>query len=236
MRRCLLLLAVSLTFACSKKVPVESRSPVREGTAASTASTNTAASIPGSERGLATWYGEPYHGRRTASGEVFDTYEELTAAHRTLPFNTIVKVTNEVNGREVEVRINDRGPFTKGRVIDLSLKAARQIDMVRAGTVPVTLTIVREATPTARRIEDSSSSATIVYTVQVAAFEAQDAAEALQKSLERRYRDVIVQKFSSNRTFYRVRVGRLNDRSSAEELAKQLREEEKFDPFVVRLN
>jgi rare lipoprotein A len=209
---------------------------VREGNAASDASTGTAASIPRSERGLATWYGEPYHGRRTASGEVFDTYGELTAAHRTLPFNTIVKVTNEVNGREVEVRINDRGPFTKGRVIDLSLKAARQIDMVRAGTVPVTLTLVREGTPTARRIEDSSSSATIVYTVQVAAFETQDAAETLQRNLERRYRDVIVQKFSSNRTFYRVRVGRLSDRSSAEELAKQLREEEKFDPFVVRLN
>src|SRR5213075_2922638 len=61
--------------------------------------------------GMASYYAEPYHGRKTANGETFDTYQELTAAHRTLPFNTVVKVTNESNGRDVEVRINDRGPF-----------------------------------------------------------------------------------------------------------------------------
>ena len=76
--------------------------------------------------GLASYYAEPYHGRKTASGEVFDTYQGLTAAHRTLPFNTMVRVTNKTNGREVDVRINDRGPFIDGRVIDLSLVAARR--------------------------------------------------------------------------------------------------------------
>ena len=96
--------------------------------------------------GLASYYAEPYHGRRTANGEVFDTYQAMTAAHRTLPFNTVVRVENKVNGKEVEVRINDRGPFIKGRIIDLSLRAARAINMVRAGVVPVKLKIVRQGT------------------------------------------------------------------------------------------
>jgi rare lipoprotein A len=96
--------------------------------------------------GLASYYAEPYHGRRTANGEVFNTYQAMTAAHRTLPFNTVVRVENKVNGQEVEVRINDRGPFIKGRIIDLSLRAARAINMVRAGVVPVKLKIVRQGT------------------------------------------------------------------------------------------
>jgi rare lipoprotein A len=94
--------------------------------------------------GLASYYAEPYHGRRTANGEVFNTYQAMTAAHRTLPFNTVVRVENKVNGQEVEVRINDRGPFIKGRIIDLSLRAARAINMVRAGVVPVKLKIVSQ--------------------------------------------------------------------------------------------
>src|SRR5262245_13991692 len=69
--------------------------------------------------GFASYYAEPYHGRRTASGEIFDSYKEMTAAHRTLPYNTVVRVTNKNNGREVDVRINDRGPFVDGRVIDV---------------------------------------------------------------------------------------------------------------------
>src|SRR6266852_4184802 len=98
-------------------------------------------SISSSElEGLASYYAEPYHGRKTASGEIFDTYQGLTAAHRTLPFNTFVRVTNKNNGRQVEVRINDRGPFVHGRVIDLSLRAAREIDLVRPGVAPVPLT------------------------------------------------------------------------------------------------
>ena len=83
--------------------------------------------------GFASYYAEPYHGRRTASGEVFDTYKAMTAAHRTLPFNTVVRVQNTTNGKEVEVRINDRGPFIAGRIIDLSVRAARAIDMLRPG-------------------------------------------------------------------------------------------------------
>ncbi len=93
------------------------------------------------ERGQASWYGNPYHGRMAASGEIYDM-EELTAAHRSLPFHTWVEVTNLSNGKKVQVRITDRGPFIDGRIIDLSRAAAREIDMLRAGVVPVELRIV----------------------------------------------------------------------------------------------
>jgi rare lipoprotein A len=96
--------------------------------------------------GLASYYAEPYHGRRTASGEIFDTYNTLTAAHRTLPFNTVVRVQNTTNGKAVEVRINDRGPFIAGRIIDLSVRAARAIDMLRHGVVLVKLQILSQGT------------------------------------------------------------------------------------------
>jgi rare lipoprotein A len=89
-----------------------------------------------SETGVASYYAHKYHGRTTASGERFDM-NALTAAHKTLPFGTKVKVTNLENGKSVTVRITDRGPFVKGRVIDLSLAAAKKIDMVKAGVAQV---------------------------------------------------------------------------------------------------
>jgi rare lipoprotein A len=87
-------------------------------------------------RGMASWYGEPFHGRRTASGEIFNM-NELTAAHKTLPFGTRVRIRHAHTGKEVTVRINDRGPFTKGRVIDLSRAAAAAIGLVQTGVGPV---------------------------------------------------------------------------------------------------
>ena len=92
--------------------------------------------------GKATWYGPGLNGNKTASGEVFDMYG-MTAAHKHLPFGTIVLVTNEKNGKSVVVRINDRGPFTAGRIIDLSYGAAYLIDMIRAGVVPARVEIIR---------------------------------------------------------------------------------------------
>src|SRR5688500_11761824 len=88
--------------------------------------------IGATEQGIASWYGNPYHGRRAANGEIYDM-EKLTAAHRTMPFNTWVRVTNLSNGRTVDVRIQDRGPFVNGRIIDLSRAAARQIEMIGPG-------------------------------------------------------------------------------------------------------
>lgn len=84
--------------------------------------------------GIASYYGKEFHGRKTANGEIFDM-NALTAAHRTLPFGTIVKVTNLANNKEVTVRINDRGPFIKGRIIDLSYGAAAEIDLLSIGQV-----------------------------------------------------------------------------------------------------
>lgn len=97
------------------------------------------------ERGQASWYGPRFHGRRTASGERHDMYA-LTAAHKTLPFGTLVRVRSVMTGREVEVRINDRGPFTKGRVIDVSKAAAQALGMMEDGVKDVLL-LVPEATP-----------------------------------------------------------------------------------------
>jgi len=94
-----------------------------------------------SEVGLASWYGEPHHGQLTASGEIFHM-AQLTAAHRTLPLGTRLRVTNLDNGRIVRVRVNDRGPYVAGRVLDLSHGAARALDMVERGVTPVRLDIV----------------------------------------------------------------------------------------------
>src|SRR5258708_1463832 len=99
------------------------------------------------ETGIASWYGIPYHGRQTASGEVYDMYQ-LTAAHRQFPFQTWVEVENLTNGKRVEVRINDRGPFVGGRILDLSQTAANQIGMLCAGTARGRLTVIaRPSTP-----------------------------------------------------------------------------------------
>ena len=115
------------------------------GSSASTASRGAArpSEIPSGsfEQGLASWYGLPFHGRRSANGEIYDM-NKLTAAHRTLPFDTIVRVTNLDNGLQTEVRITDRGPFVEDRCIDLSLAAARAIGMVGTGTARVRLDIV----------------------------------------------------------------------------------------------
>src|SRR5579885_2755073 len=122
----LFLAALAMIAGCARKNPAHLPPPVRIGAI---------------ETGIASWYGAPSHGRPTSSGEIYDQ-EQLTAAHRTLPFGTWVDVTNLDNGKRVEVRITDRGPFVKDRIIDLSLAAAREIDMVRQGTARVRLKII----------------------------------------------------------------------------------------------
>ncbi len=94
------------------------------------------------QTGIASWYGVPYHGRRAANGEVFDM-NKLTAAHRKYPFDTVVRVQNLGNRKEVDVRITDRGPFVRGRIIDLSRAAADRIDMLNLGVTKVKLKVVR---------------------------------------------------------------------------------------------
>jgi rare lipoprotein A len=97
----------------------------------------------GGQTGEASWYGEPHHGRTTASGEIYDM-NQLTAAHRTLPLGTRVLVTNLKNGRSVEVRINDRGPSVDGRIIDLSFAAAKELGAVPSGTIPVRIRVIAQ--------------------------------------------------------------------------------------------
>ena len=96
------------------------------------------------ERGDASWYGPDFQGKTTADGEIFNMYD-LTAAHRHLPFGSVVRVTNLTNGASVEVRINDRGPFVKGRILDLSEAAADVLDMKKTGTAPVKIEVVEPA-------------------------------------------------------------------------------------------
>ena len=114
------------------------------------------------ERGHASWYGGQFHGRRTASGETFNKYA-LTAAHKTLPFGTIVRVRSLKHGREVEVRINDRGPFAKGRVIDLSQAAAEALGLTATGVAEVSLNVaealgmVKSSRRPARKIRKNPS-------------------------------------------------------------------------------
>src|SRR5947207_2649262 len=147
--------------------------------------------------GIASYYAEPYNGRRTANGEIFDTYNAMTAAHKTLPFNTVVRVTNLKNGEEVDVRINDRGPFVKGRIIDLSLAAAKEIDLARAGIAPVKLKVMKSDSPVTKAAARPSPPPVIpvpvvaaaapppvqvtsedpVYAVQVGAFQSKSAAD-----------------------------------------------------------
>jgi rare lipoprotein A len=96
------------------------------------------------EQGIASWYGERFHGRQTASGEIYDM-DAMTAAHPTLPFGTVLQVVNLDNGRTVRVRVNDRGPYAGGRVLDLSRRAARELEMVGPGTARVHMTVVEPA-------------------------------------------------------------------------------------------
>jgi rare lipoprotein A len=100
------------------------------------------------ETGVASWYGEPFHGRTTASGETYDM-NDLTCAHRTLPFGTRLHVRNLENGRTVVVRVNDRGPFAKDRIVDLSRRAARELEMIGPGTARVRITVLPDDQRTA---------------------------------------------------------------------------------------
>jgi rare lipoprotein A len=179
-----------------------------------------------SQEGNASWYGEPFHGRRASNGEIYDMYK-LTAAHRTLPFDTVVRVTNLSNGKATTVRITDRGPFVNDRIIDLSFAAARQIDSVGAGVVPVRLEIV-----------SGGIDPTLGYfTVQVGAFRDHGNAERLRDRLNASYSPIFIQQYDSpDGVYFRVRVGRVSGEDAARQFGEQLRSREGFTPFVVRLD
>ena len=183
-----------------------------------------AAPIVQGETGIASWYGHPYHGRRAASGEIYNMYD-MTAAHRTLPFGTMVQVHDLENGRDVTVRINDRGPFVEGRIIDLSYAAAQAMGM--PGLAKVRLEILGVgASPEAP-----------VFAVQVGAFRDPANADRLKALIEANDQSVPVQRYDRGDGFYRVRVGAENSEDAASALAAKLRSANlATDTFIVRVN
>lgn len=178
------------------------------------------------EEGTASWYGIPFHGRRAADGEIFDM-NSLVAAHRTLPFGSILRVTNLNNGRNVQVRVIDRGPFVGERILDLARAAAVALDMIGTGTAPVRIELLSGPNP---EVGD--------FTVQVGAFADRSNAERLRDRLAVRYQPIFIQDYDgSTGHFYRVRVGRVTSPEAAQQLAGQLRDSDGFQQtFVMRLD
>ena len=193
------------------------------GTLTGCASTRSAPRArPGyTERGLASWYGPGFHGRQAANGEIYDM-NELTAAHRTLPFDTVVEVRNRDNGRRVVVRINDRGPFVKGRIIDLSYVAAQQLDMIGPGVAPVEIRVVRKA-PGADTVTS--------FWVQAGAFRDPSEAQQFYRQMKKRFEDV---RLTSDGAWHRVRLGPFPERKRAESTREEL-QRIGIDAFVVRM-
>lgn len=170
---------------------------------------------PSGEQGLASWYGHPYHGRRTSSGEVYDMYQ-LTAAHREIPLGSWVEVVNLGNGRSLTVRINDRGPFIDGRIIDLSYASAQLLGVVGPGTAPVRVRLTQA--PPQRQAPEPTR-----YSVQVASFVSESNARTLKAELEQKMTGVYLVKAQVNGdVYFRVRVGRFASHAEARTAAERL--------------
>lgn len=183
-----------------------------------------------SERGIASWYGRKFHGRRTSSGEPYDMYA-MTAAHKHLPLPSYVEVTNLENGREVVVKVNDRGPFAHNRIIDLSYVAAAKLGMIDSGTAPVEIRVITPggASPTAvtASLEPGSAAATadireqVRYFVQVGAFGEHDNALRVVDRLEAADLEVPVRLDETER-FYRVQVGPMSNVQQVDDISQRL--------------
>jgi rare lipoprotein A len=177
------------------------------------------------ETGLASWYGPPYHNRRGANGEIFDMHA-LTAAHRTLPLNSVARVTNLQTGHSVTVRITDRGPFIEGRMLDLSLEAAKQVDVWRPGTAKVKLEVFSAPAP----IDHGGR-----WCVQIGAFTDRREATKFKEKLIHRYRSAQVLQFTGpTGEWIRVRV-QDDEKHHAESLLREVSAPQ-GTAFLVRLD
>ncbi|GAC1633310.1 MAG: hypothetical protein NVS9B14_07850 [Candidatus Acidiferrum sp.] len=177
------------------------------------------------EEGNASWYGPPFHGRKASNGEVYDM-NKLTAAHRTLPFDSIVRVTNLNNGKSTTVRITDRGPFVDNRIIDLSKAAAQEIESIGPGVVPVRIEVLSGPDPAAG-----------FFTVQIGAFKDKGNADRLKERLGLTYSPIFIQQVTlEDGNFYRVRVGRVSGENEAQKLGDELRAKEGVKPMVLRID
>ncbi|MDJ0987344.1 MAG: septal ring lytic transglycosylase RlpA family protein [Desulfobacterales bacterium] len=188
------------------------------------------------QRGLASWYGREFHGKKTSNGEIYNMYA-MTAAHKTLPLGTYVRVLNLENNRSVEVRINDRGPFVRGRIIDLSYTAAKQIGIVGPGTARVEVVALGKRTTTSGTSASTYKAgdySTGNFTFQVGAFVSRENAEKQRRQLALRYKNAhIVTYDRGDQVFYRVRVGRFTTLEEAIEQEKILIQDGFVDPILV---
>jgi rare lipoprotein A len=222
MRTVLVLLALILVLGgCGKK-----KVKARHGHAGRSSSPAPPPVIGSSEKGIASWYGHPYHGRQAANGEIYDM-EKMTAAHRTLPFNTWVRVENLNNGKTVDLRITDRGPFIDGRIIDISHAAAQQIEMIGPGVANVRVVIIA-----APAVVEAA-----VFAVQVGLFRNRDNADRLQQQMKERYGAARVVEREGTVPNWRVLAGEENTPESAEALAVRIRSDISVpEAFVVRVD
>lgn len=184
------------------------------------------------ERGIASWYGRKFHGRETSSGEVYDMHA-MTAAHPTLPLPSYVRVTHLGNGRQVVVKVNDRGPFAKNRLIDLSYAAAKKLDMIGDGTARVEVVTVQPVEkadravpsryPDARDWRDESHLRNRIF-IQVGAFSVRrNAEQMLERLTSARFDNVqIVDRQGGERLFHRVRIGPLETIAATDSAAARL--------------
>lgn len=182
-------------------------------------------SVGYTEQGIASWYGIPYHGRVAADGEIYDM-ETLVAAHRTLPFNTWLKVTNLATNQTVNVRVIDRGPFVKGRFLDLSKAAARTIGLLGPGIADVRIEVIS----TAKDVPVND-----FYAVQVGAFANRQSAEQLRQQYATRFGNAQLALKQGPEPLWRVLVGKEPSVDAAQQLALVLGSENK-SVFVVRLD
>lgn len=213
---------LALLQACGSKKPVVARPQAPAGRTPPPPPVATGST----ERGVASWYGIPYNGRHAADGEIYDM-ETLVAAHRTLPFHTRVSVRNLTNGKTVEVRIIDRGPFVNNRIIDLSHAAAKAIDMLGPGTAQVELTVLGAP----------AGAGPAAFGVQVGAFRDKANADRLQKTMVETYGAAKLVLRDGDPPLWRVLVGHASTTDEAERLAARLRAEQKFNgAFVIRLD
>ena len=171
-----------------------------------------------SQTGLASWYGPRFHGKRTANGEVYNQHA-LTAAHQTLPLGSRAIVTNLNTGQSIEVRINDRGPFIRGRVIDLSRAAARLVGVVGPGVVPVKVEVVSpEGQPIAQEMVPPSA-----YAVLITSSTDETEAVAVMNEISQRYEDAYLSPLSSGALrYYQVRLGPFHSRDEAARRAREI--------------
>jgi len=179
------------------------------------------------QQGIASWYGPDFHGKRSSSGEIYDMHD-MTAAHKTLPLGTLVRVRHLQNQRSIEVRINDRGPFVGDRIIDLSYEAARRLGVIGPGTAPVEVQAIGTLAGTPTDVYSGN------FTFQVGAFSSRENAERLRAELNPRFGNAHIVEFEqSGRVFYRLRVGKCASLDEAIAYEAHLKENGFKDAFAV---